>query len=141
MAQFVAQNLVPVKVHVKEQREAFRRFTAKWTPTLMIVDPDGKELFRTEGYLPPHDFLAQLMIGYGRALFLKNKPADAARVFGDVVARFADTEFAPEAVYWEAVSHYRATADHQFLDAVAKVLAEQYPNSTWTKRASVWLGH
>ncbi len=135
----MAQHLVPVKVHIKKNREGFRRFLAKWTPTLMIVDGDGRELFRTEGYLPPHDFLAQLMVGYGRALFLKNKPSDAHQVFREVADRFADTDFAPEAEYWSAVSQYRATADHRFLDELGKVLAEKYPNTSWAKRASVWV--
>jgi hypothetical protein len=138
VSQFVTENLVPVKVHIKENREQFRRFTAKWTPTIMIVDPTGKELFRTEGYLPPHDFLAQLMIGLGRALFLLNKPKDAHRFFREVADRFTDTDFAAEAEYWSAVSQYRATADHKFLDEVAGVMAKKYPTSNWTKRASVW---
>ncbi len=139
MSQFVSEHLVPVKVHIKRDRANFRRFTAKWTPTLMIVDSDGKELFRTEGYLPAHDFLAQLMIGYGRALFLKNRPNDAHAVFREVADHFTDTEFAPEAEYWSSISQYRATADHHFLDEVAKTLAARYPGSSWAKRASVWL--
>ena len=138
MSALVSQNFVPVKVHIKENRDQFRRFTAKWTPTIMIVDSTGKELFRTEGYLPAHDFLAQLLIGLGRALFLLNKPKDAYRFFREAADRFTDTDFAPEAEYWRAVSQYRATADHKFLDEVAGVMAKKYPNSNWTKRASVW---
>ncbi len=140
MSEFVTQNFVPIKVHIKENREQFRRFTAKWTPTLMIVDETAKEFWRTEGYLPPRDFLAQLMIGLGRTLFLRNKPKDAAKFFGEVADRFPDSDFAPEAVYWRAVSQYRATADHKYLDDIAGVLATKYPYSNWTKRASVW-GH
>jgi hypothetical protein len=138
VSQFVTENLVPVKIHIKENRDQFRRFTAKWTPTLMIVDETGKEYWRTEGWLPPHDFLAQLMIGLGRALFLRNKPKEAEAFFAQVADHFADTDFGAEAEYWRAVSQYRATADHKFLDAVAPLLEQKYPYSNWTKRASVW---
>jgi thioredoxin-related protein len=136
----VTDNFVPVKVHIKENRDQFRRFTSKWTPTIMIVDGSGKEFFRTEGWLPPRDFLAQMMIGFGRALFLNNKPKEAEKSFAEVADHFADTDFAPEAEYWRAVSQYRATADHKYLDEVARALANKYPYSNWTKRASVW-GH
>jgi hypothetical protein len=135
---FIAENLIPVKVHVKEHRELFRPFTVKWTPTILIVDPERKEFFRMEGFLPAHDFLAQLLIGLGRTLFLQNKPKDAYKFFRRAADEFADTDFAPEAEYWAAVAQYRATADHKFLDDVAGVLAKKYPKSNWTTRASIW---
>ncbi len=128
-----------MKVHIKEHRGGFRRFLAKWTPTVMIVNSDGRELFRFEGYLPPHDFLAQLMVGYGRALFLQNKPADAKKIFDEVVARFGDTDFAPEAKYWSGVSEYRAGAKHEVLEELGKQMQAHYPRSNWAKRASVWV--
>lgn len=136
----MTENFVPVKVHIKEHRELFRPFTVKWTPTILIADADRKEYFRTEGWLPARDFLAQLLVGLGRALFLQNKPKDAYKFFRRAADEFPDTDFGPEAEYWAAVSQYRATADHKFLDDVAGVLANKYPYSNWTKRASVW-GH
>ena len=65
-AQFINQNFVPIKIHIKENKEAFGRFGAQWTPTLILLDPEGKERYRFEGFLPPEDFLAQLEMGLAR---------------------------------------------------------------------------
>ena len=71
VAQFINKNFVPIKIHVKEHPEAFGRFEAQWTPTLIVLDPEGKERYRFEGYLPPEDFLAQLEIGLAHQAFIQ----------------------------------------------------------------------
>jgi hypothetical protein len=45
--------------------------------------------------------------------------SDAERWYGEVVARFDNTHFAAEAVYWRAVAHYKATNDHAVLGKAA----------------------
>jgi hypothetical protein len=36
---------------------------AQWTPTILVVGPDGKELHRIEGFLDAPELLAQLLLG------------------------------------------------------------------------------
>jgi len=43
VAQFINTHLVSSKMHSKEHPEALERFGAQWTPTLVILDPEGKE--------------------------------------------------------------------------------------------------
>jgi thioredoxin-related protein len=40
------------KAHIKEHPAWFHRFKAVWTPTVLLLDKDGKERVRLEGYLP-----------------------------------------------------------------------------------------
>ena len=54
---FIRENFLPVKIHIKEQPATFQRFGAQWTPTIAILDPDGSERHRFEGFLPADDFL------------------------------------------------------------------------------------
>src|SRR6202158_6241694 len=110
-----------------------------WTPTVLLLDSEGKERVRLEGYLPNRDFVAALIGGLGRIAFVQKKYADADRWYGDVAARFGDSHLAPEAMYWRAVARYKATNDHTVLGKVAEELRKTYPSSVWASKAIPWL--
>ena len=95
---------------------------------MLLLDAAGKERARLEGYLPNNDFMAALKNGLGRIAFVQKKYADAGRWYGDVVAQFGDSHFAPEAMYWRAVAQYSASHDHTVLGQVAEELRTN-PNS------------
>jgi len=140
VADFVTGNFVPVKIHVKEQPAAFKRFGAQWTPTLMVLDPEGKEQYRFEGYLPPEDFLAQLELGLAKSAFAHEEFAQAERRYREIVRKYPTLEAAPEAVYWAGVAKYKATGDAAALRDTAREMSQRYPASSWAKKASVWGG-
>jgi TolA-binding protein len=109
-----------------------------WTPTVLLLDSEGKGRFRVEGYLPNSDFLSALETGLGRIAFVHKNYADAERWYSDVVTRLSQSHFAPEAMYWRAVTHYKSTHDHTALPKVAEELRSKYPSSIWAK-AIPWL--
>jgi hypothetical protein len=48
---------------------------------------------------------------------------------------------AAEAIYWVGVSKYKRASDHTVLGPISKELKElneRFPDSIWTKKASVW---
>ena len=106
---------------------------------MLLLDSDGKERVRLEGYLPKADFNAALMSGLGRIAFVRKKYADAERWYGDVLTAFEDTHFAAEAMYWRAVSQYSASHDHTVLGKVAEELRSNYPSSVWASKSIPWL--
>ena len=106
---------------------------------MLLLDSDGKERVRLEGYLPNADFLGTLEDGLGRIAFVRKKYADAERWYGEVVTRFAQSHSAPGAMYWKAVAHYKATNDHTVLGKVAEDLRSVYPSSVWASKAIPWL--
>ena len=106
---------------------------------MLLLDSEGKERVRLEGYLPNKDFVAALMSGLGRIAFVHKKYADAERWYGDVVARFGQSHVAPEAMYWRAVAQYSASHDHTVLGKVAEELRKTYPSSVWASKATPWL--
>jgi hypothetical protein len=58
---------------------------------VLLLDSEGKERVRLEGYLPNRDFVAALIGGLGRIAFVQKKHADAELWYGDVVARYRDS--------------------------------------------------
>jgi TolA-binding protein len=142
VVEFVNQQFVPVRAHVKDDAAAFKalgdRFSAHWTPTTLIVDSTGAERHRIEGFLPADDFLSQLALGVAKAAFARQDYAAAERLYRDVVERFQNTDAAAEAQYWAGVSRYRATNDAGALKATAQAFTQRFRDSTWAKKASVW---
>lgn len=110
-----------------------------WTPSVLLLDSEGKERVRLEGYLPNDDFTAALENGLGRIAFVHKNYAEAERWYADVVNRFPRTHAAPGAMYWRAVAHYKATNDHTVLSKVAEELRSAYPASVWASKAIPWL--
>ena len=142
VAEFVSGRFVPVRVHVRQQADEFKRlgarYSAQWTPTILLIDRGGEERHRVEGFLPVDDFLGQLTLGLGHAAFVRNDFAEADRQFRDVLERYPETDAAPEAQYWIGVSKYKATNDAAALKETAEAFQSNYRDSQWAQKASVW---
>jgi len=142
VVRFVNENFLPARVHVKDDGEAFKRFSerfkASWTPTILVLDRDGVEHHRIEGFLPADDLLAQLMLGRAHMAFQQQQWQEAERRFREIVDQLPHTDAAPEALYWVGVAPYKATGDPATLKATARAFSTRYQDSTWAKKASVW---
>ena len=138
MASFIQRHFVPVKIHIKQQPETFKRFGAQWTPTMLILDPEGEERHRFEGFLPAPEFLGQLALGLARTDFGRERWEKAEERFAEVLRRFPDTAAAPEALYWAGVAKYKRTGDGAALAETHQAFQKRYPDSTWATKASVW---
>ena len=129
-------------MHVREQAADFKRlgerFSAQWTPTILIIDPTGTERHRVEGFLPADDLLAELTLGLGHSAFARSEFSEAEKRFRELLERFPNSEVAAEAQYWAGVSRYKATNDAAALGETARQFTQRFQDSTWAKKASVW---
>lgn len=105
---------------------------------MVILDPNGKERFRIDGYLPRDEFRAQLELGLARVAFMSKKWADAERRYSEVLERYPNTQAAPEALYWKGVSHYKTTNDHTVLGELPGQFRQKYPQSVWALKTAAW---
>lgn len=140
IATFITDNFVPARAHVKEQPEAFERFGAQWTPTILILDSDGTERHRFEGYLPTSDFLAQLRLGLAQAARTRGDWAEAERLYRELADDPSAADVAPEALYWAGVANYKVSGDPGALAKTAQAFQTRFTESPWAKKASVWSG-
>lgn len=140
VSKFIGRMFVPAMFEVSDPRskELMEKYGAQWTPTFVVVDGSGNEVHSWVGYLPPGDFCAEMMFAEGRAAF-KNKDWDrAGRCYGAVADKFPDSEKAPEAMYYTGVARYEKSHDATNLEDTRKRLRAKYPDSSWSKKASVW---
>jgi len=107
-----------------------------WTPDIRILNHDGFELYRWDGFLPPPEFIARALCGYAMA-FLRLKRFDQAeRLYADVLTRFSTTYAAPEAQYYLGVTRYRKDPNSdQLLEQWAN-LRSRYPASEYRVKQS-----
>ncbi|HEU4480157.1 MAG TPA: hypothetical protein VFR80_16685, partial [Pyrinomonadaceae bacterium] len=98
--------------HTSKHPKYFHRFDAVWTPTIMVMESEGVERFRIEGYLSKGEFRAHLEMGLACVAFMNKHWADAGRKYAEIAERYPDTKIAPEAVYWKGVCRYKETNDH-----------------------------
>jgi hypothetical protein len=142
VARFIQENFIPARVHVKDQAEDYRRFAqrykAQWTPTLLVIDPEGNERHRIEGFLPAEDLIGQLLLGLGHSAFARERWDEAERRFREVVERYPKSDAAPEALYWAGVARYKGKGDADALKATGQEFTKRYQGTSWAKKASVW---
>jgi hypothetical protein len=139
IAGFVSDRFIPVRQHVKTHPDAMERFNVQWTPTILIMDPNGIERHRVEGFLEADALLAQLKLGLAQVAFANKQWDEAEKLFEEVVSS-GDADTAPEAAYWAGVTRYKSTGDPATLGATHKRLSTEYGGSPWAKKASIWGG-
>jgi hypothetical protein len=133
VAKTINERFVPVQVNTQEEsaKPIIERFRQIWTPDLRVLGPDGFEYYRWNGYLPPFEFMPQLLVGQAQALLRQNALSSAAAIYEEVVQRFPTSEVAPEAWYYLSVSKYKATHEGNDLLRGWRQLQTRYPDSIW----------
>ena len=127
-----------MKAHIKENLVYFRRFEAIWTPTVIILSPEGKERWRTEGYLPKEEFRPQLKLGIARVALMRKRWSEAQQIYERIIERYPNSAAAPEAVYWRGVCEYSQTKDPAVLKGNYEQLNREYPESIWAMKTGAW---
>jgi TolA-binding protein len=143
VARLINEHFVPARVHVKEQPEDFQRlgqqFNAQWTPAQLLLEADGTERHRIEGFLPAEDMLAQLTLGLAKRAFARQEWDQAERLYREIVDKYPSTSAAPEGLYWAGVAQYKRTNDVAALRETGHEFTTRYAETEWAKRASIWL--
>lgn len=131
---FINDNMIPLRVKYNAEPLA-SDFNVQWTPTLVTLDPDGKEHMRTVGYIRPEELVPSLLLGIAKWHFDSERFEDARRSMDKILAEYPESEWVPEAIYLRGVSRYKKTGDAKHLKEAYELLAAQHPTSVWTSRA------
>lgn len=133
--QYIKSHFIPVQFNVVEQPEAMQQFNTPWTPTLIVEDSEGKEHRRSQGYLDPQRFLAEMALGRVKDAVDRQDFEEASRrAEGALQLTQGDEWREPEALYWSSVAAYKSTNDANNLVSGWNRLLDQFPKSEWAKR-------
>ena len=113
-------------------------FRQIWTPDLRVLDPDGFEYDGWQGYWPPTELAARILLGRARGLARQRREEEAEAAYEDVLRRFPTSYVAPEAAYWRSVCRYKRTHEPEdLLGGWSRTLQTRYPYSRW-RTAQSW---
>ena len=134
----ITARFVPVQINTQEAtgQPLVQRFAQVWTPDLRVVSPAGVDLYRWNGYLPPAEFVPQLLVAQAQTLLRLQDEPGAAGVYREVLERFPTSAVAPEAQYFVAVALYKHSHQAPDLLDTWRRLQTQYPNSIWRVKQS-----
>src|SRR5947209_1004929 len=133
---FIGQHFIPVQFNVVEQPEVMDRFNAHWTPTLIVQDAEGREHRRSQGYLDPPRFLAEMALARLQDAINESRFDAVAQLAREAQERAkGDPTREPEALYWSSVAAYKASHDANQLVGGWNRLLDEFPGSEWAKRA------
>ena len=134
VAKFVDLNFVPVQVEVSN-KELMGKYNVSWTPTILVLDADGKEHYRSVGFLQPDVFIATFELGRARYYLDQEQFAEARALLEELIERCPVPEVMPEAIFFHGVVSYKHTHDAKPLRKAYDLLTAKYPQSDWAKRA------
>ena len=138
VADEINTHFIPLQINVTEPSAApiVQRFRQVWTPDLRVLASDGYELYSWNGYLPPFEFLPQLMVPHAHAHMRMQNNETAVDIYYDALSRFPTSHFAPEAQYFIAVAKYKGSQEPSDLVDTWKLLQSRYPYSIWRVKQS-----
>ncbi len=132
---FIQTNLIPLRIAFNTQPLA-SQFGLKWTPTLILLDEDGKEHQRSVGFLPPEELIPSLLLGIAKSHFDRERFSEALTTLDKIVSDYPKSDSTPEAIYLKGVCGYKYTHNPKPLKEAYEYLQAHHPSSEWTKRAS-----
>jgi len=134
VADFIIKNLIPLRIP-SDAKPHSADFKITWTPTLIVLDQEGKEHHRTVGFLSPEELIPALLLGMAKTRFDQQQYAEALSVIQELLDTCPGSDAAPEALFLKGVSGYKSTHDPKPLKEAYERLQAQYPSSEWTKKA------
>ena len=134
VAKFISLNFVPVQIQTSNA-EMMRKFSISWTPSLLVLDAEGREHYRAIGFFTPDDLIATFMTAKGRWALDTEQFADARAMFEEAISCYPDKEAAAEATFFLGVASYKMAHDPKALRETYETLKEKFPQSIWTKQA------
>lgn len=137
VATILNEYFVPVQINVDHAHDLVERFQVIWTPNLNVLDTSEDVIYHVEGWLPPSDCAAMLMVGLGHFYLHEKRFEDGVSIFQEVWDKFPHTDFAPEALYYSGVGKYLESHNVSDLSGRWKMLQDHYPQSTWSMRSSL----
>lgn len=134
---FFRKYLAPVRVLISSTPLP-QQFKVKWTPTFVILDPEGEEHHRSVGFLPPEEFIPSLTLGIAKTWFDHEQFSEAQAHLDRLISEYPKSDVSAEAIYYRGVSRYKATNDASALRQAHETLHADYKVSDWAKRATAY---
>jgi hypothetical protein len=131
---FIMNEMIPLRIPTSNE-EMTKKFEIKWTPTLITMDVNEKEHQRTLGFMGVDELIPSLLLGMAKIPFDEGEPARAIELLQKVIDDYPKSNSVPEAIFLRGVAGYKNTHQAAPLKEAYNILNQNYPDTTWAKRA------
>ena len=131
---FITDHVIPLQV-LFDNKPLAMEFGLKWTPTLITLDVEGKEHYRTVGFLGPDELIPSLLLGIGAMHFERGEFDEAIAAFDRLLKEHPKSDQAAQGIFFRGVALYKSRKDPKSLREAYDKLSAEYPDSQWTRRA------
>jgi tetratricopeptide (TPR) repeat protein len=136
---FIQHNMIPLRIRSDNEALAIK-FKLRWTPTLITLDKEGNEHYRTVGFLRPQALVSSLTLGIGKMRFDKGEYKGAISNFDRLIATSSKNDFVAEAIYYRGVARFKLTNNLTSMKEAYDKLQRDFPDSEWTEKAHPYKG-
>jgi len=133
VAEFIIVDLVPLLI-LFGAMPLSKKFKAKWTPTLIVLDTSGREHYRIVGFTTPKELIPALLMGIAKTYFELDQFDQAIRNMDKIISEYPGSDQAPEATYLQGIYGYKSTHDRSHLKQAYKKLRDGYPQTERAQR-------
>jgi hypothetical protein len=132
----LSDHFVPCRIDVKDESNAgvVERYRQAWTPDFRVTSAGGDDLYRWNGFLPPAEFVAQLLMAAGYSRLALRDPDASVALLEELLRRFPTSAVAAEAMYYLAVARFKVSKDRGDLEDGFDLLRRRHPNSIWREK-------
>jgi len=133
LIEFINEQVVPLRI--PPDHAIAEDYMIRWTPSLLLLDKDGKEHRRDVGFFESEELIPLLMLAIGNLKFDQRQWAEAIANYEMLLAKYPKSDAAPEAVFQLGVAGYKSSNDPTPLRQAYERLTAEYEGDRWTKRA------
>lgn len=134
VVRFVNNYLIPLRINVVNGPIP-KDYHHIWTPTVAVLNPTGKEVQRSVGFLGPDEFIVKMQLGIAKVRLDTGEYDTAMIPLKSLMETFPTSNSIPEAIYFSGVAAYKKSDDPSKLKEAYKRLLKEYPDNIWTERA------
>jgi hypothetical protein len=113
----------------------FQKNLVSWTPTITVLDADGREHYRFTGFLSPEELCARIILDGAKIELTINNHELAVKCLNEVIENYQGTFAVPEAIFYLGVVNYISSDEPKFLREGLDRLRKEFPDSEWTLKA------
>lgn len=131
---FIHRNTIPLRL-AYDHKPLSDSFKVEKTPCLIILDQDGNEQHRANGFQPPVEFIAAIRLGIAKTRYNRQSYDLAFQALNELLEDNPTSDSSAEAIYLRGLCRYKSTHDYGHLKDAYEELVLAFPKSEWTMRA------
>jgi hypothetical protein len=113
----------------------FKSYDVRFTPTCILLNPEGGEEERSTGLLEGNALMAFLLLGLAKSYYDMGKLEEGGECTEILTRDYPNSAQAPEGFFMRGIFRYHADHNRDHFKESFEILHERYHDSIWMKRA------